>query len=285
MKWFRLPVALGYLFMLCGFSQAKSIEAPPQPTLVIVDVVDWLHPQQQKMHQATVLKLLLDNLPLAHETVQITRNRARQFVAEHPSACMPWLIKTPERMQMFLFSTPYMAEHALQLITLRGTALSERLERQSATAPIQLQQLLTERRPPVLGIETNRSYGKKTDRLLATLQRSSSIYTRTSSSNQPADLLPMLQRGFIDIMIDYEVVLHEHRQELSFFPFAETEAFQLSHFACSNSAAMRSILPILNQTIHALSTDPAFQQLSVQSIPPHQQAEAWQYLKAAQQNP
>ncbi len=273
------------LLLPMTINAANSEHQETKPALVIIDVVDWLNPEHQIRHQSAVLQQILQKLPVPFQIEHITRNRARQYVQEHPTACMPWLLKTPERTQQYLFSTPYMVEHALQLVTLRDSPLSARFERDSKVGPIQLQQLLNERRPPVLGIETNRSYGQQTDRLLATLEHSSAIYTRTSSSNQPAELLPMLQRGFIDLMIDYEVVLYEHREALSFFPYAETEPFQLSHFACSNSAEMRSILPKLNQAIHALSTDPEFRQLIMQSIPSHQQAQGWEYLKAAQQNP
>lgn len=111
------------------------------------------------------------------------------------------------------------------------------------------------------------------------------IYTRTSSSNNPAELIPMLQRGFIDIVIEYEIVAKEHSSELAFFPFEETEAFQLSHFACSNTEDMARLLPALNHSIQTLSQDEEFQQLMLLSIPEHFKQQALQYLREAQQKP
>ncbi|SEA84733.1 transporter substrate-binding domain-containing protein [Alkalimonas amylolytica] len=264
---------------------AAHADDKPADTLVIIDVVDWLSPAHQATHQASVLQKILANLTIPHQIQQITRNRARMLVREHPTACMPWLLKTPERLQDFQFSVPYMAENALQLVVRDNTPLAQTLHQQRQAGPVRLGELLLQRRPPILGIETNRSYGQKTDQLLSELQHLPAIYTRTSSSNNPAELIPMLQRGFLDIIIEYEIVAKEHSNELAFFPFEETEAFQLSHFACSNTEDMARLLPALNQSIQMLGQDEEFQQLMLLSIPEHFKQQALQYLREAQQKP
>lgn len=284
LKLFIYPILwLSFLSIFALFKAHANEESPT--TLVIVDVVDWLSPANQAMHQATVLQTILDHLNIPHQTEQVTRNRARLLVRGHKTACMPWLLKTPERLKEFQFSVPYMVENALQLVVLEQSKIAQELQKKRQSGPINLSELLMQQRPPILGIETNRSYGETTDRLLEALQHIPAIYTRTSSSNQPAELIPMLERGFIDIIIDYKVVAVEQSNELAFFPFKETEAFQLSHFACSDSQEMTKLMQSLNHSIQMLSQNEDFQQLMLHSIPPHLQDDALQYLLRAQQRP
>lgn len=127
---------------------AAHTDEKPADTLVIIDVVDWLSPAHQATHQASVLQKILANLTIPHQTQQITRNRARMLVREHPTACMPWLLKTPERLQDFQFSVPYMAENALQLAVRDNTPLAQTLHQQRQAGPIRLGELLLQRRPP-----------------------------------------------------------------------------------------------------------------------------------------
>ena len=284
LKLFIYPILwLSFLSIFALFKAHANEESPT--TLVIVDVVDWLSPANQAMHQATVLQTILDHLNIPHQTEQVTRNRARLLVRGHKTACMPWLLKTPERLKEFQFSVPYMVENALQLVVLEQSKIAQELQKKRQSGPINLSELLMQQRPPILGIEANRSYGETTDRLLEALQHIPAIYTRTSSSNQPAELIPMLERGFIDIIIDYKVVAVEQSNELAFFPFKETEAFQLSHFACSDSQEMTKLMQSLNHSIQMLSQNEDFQQLMLHSIPPHLQDDALQYLLRAQQRP
>lgn len=268
------------LFVLLGLTSPSLQAADPEndQTLVIVDVVDWLGAEQQQMRQAKVLQAILDQLPIPFTTQQITRNRARMLVQSHSHACMPWLLKTAARQQHFLFSKPYMLENALRLVVNQNSELASLLTQQQRLGNISLQELLTTRRPPLLGIATNRSYGAKADTLLKELHNSSAVYTRTSSPESTAELLPMLQRGFIDVMMEYEVVLQDHSETLLFFPFQETERYQLSYFACSNTEVMATLMPMVNQAIATVSQDPEFQQLMSLSVQDSQREQALKFL-------
>ncbi|KKO47253.1 hypothetical protein WG68_00980 [Arsukibacterium ikkense] len=250
-------------------------------TLIIADVVNWLGADQPQMHQAALLQTILDNLSIPYSSQQITRNRARIWVSEQPLACMPWLIKTLDRADRFQFSLPYMLENSLRLVVKKDSKWAATLTEQLNHGEISLRDLMTQKQPPVLGIESNRSYGTQADILLQGLKDFPAVYTRTSSSNQITELLPMLQREFVDIIIEYETLLINQDEQLVYFAFKETEPFQLGHFACSNTAAMTELMPLLNQAIRTLTQDPAYQQLMLQGIPASQHKNALLYLQQA----
>ena len=266
------------LMLLMGLfkSSAGLAQAPSDDSLLLVDVLAWFeeHQPQRVFRQAELLQLLLTDFPTPFVVERITRNRARVFVASNKQACMPWLLKTPEREKLFLFSLPYAVESALVLVVKKDSAWAQHLTNlQNSGVAISLNRLLLQHSPPILGVESQRSYGVAVDSLLKQ-SNAFPIYTRTSSSDEPAAMLPMLEKGFIDIMLEYPSVLAQYSAEVVYFNFVETEPVQFVHFACSNTAEMKQLMPLINRHIKELSGSTQYIDLVLRELPENQREQA-----------
>lgn len=278
---------LWLVVMTLGLLMPAASE-PKSTQLTIIDIAALLTDERAASRQSQLLSAVLQQLPMQVEMQEMNWSRAMLWVEGSETSCMPWLIKTPERAERFLFSDPYMLEDALSLALKKDSPLAQQLQRQlTPQTAISLATLLQQPRAPVLGIESNRSYGTHIDALLVKLQHSSSVYTRTSVSEQPAELIPMLKRGFIDMILEYPSVISNQHPDLMLLPLQETEPFQLSHFACSNTLAMQPVMDQLNTVIRRLSQDPTYQQLVLQPLADDKRAAALLYwhgqLKEAEQ--
>lgn len=247
------------LLLLCVFG------LPRAESVIIVDAVALL--QTHEGNEAKILQQLLSAYPAPYTVEDISRNRAREWVKTADNACIPWLRKTAAREQDFLFSLPYMAEDALQLVLTAESkwhGALENLMRQNQQ--ISLMHLLSSKPSPLIGIEQNRSYGETLDQLLSQRKNSRSIYTRTTSSQETGSMLPMLQRGFIDATLEYRKIALRIDPTLRFYPLFEAQPLNLVHFACSKGERGQRIVKLLNQTIAAKSQQADYQQLVLQGI-------------------
>ncbi|MBZ9613483.1 hypothetical protein [Rheinheimera maricola] len=247
------------LLLLCVFG------LPRAEPVIIVDAVALL--QAQRGNETNILQQLLAAYPAAYTIEDISRNRAREWVKAANNACIPWLRKTAAREQDFLFSVPYMAEDALQLVLTAESKWHGALENvMRQNQQISLVHLLSVKPSPLIGVELNRSYGEALDQLLSHRKNSWSIYTRTTSSQQTGSMLPMLQRGFIDATLEYRKIALRTDPTLRFYPLLEAQPVNLVHFACSKGERGQRIINLLNQTIVAKSQLPDYQQLVLQGI-------------------
>lgn len=283
-RW-RLIIFSFLMLVFLAFS-TRLVHAKTEQPVLLVDVVAWLEENQapRTLHQADLLRFLLRDFPLSYVREHITRNRARVFVSANAQACMPWLLKTPERETQFLFSLPYAIEPALVLVMKKDSRWAQQLTMlQNNGTAISLKWLLTQVSSPVLGIESNRSYGLAVDALLKE-QHAFSIYTRTSSSNEPAAMLPMLMKGFVDAIIEYPSVLSQYTAEIVHFNFSETEPVQLIHFACSKTPEMRQLMPLIDNHIQHIAKDPQYLELLLKQVPENQKHNALAFWLAALEN-
>lgn len=292
---------------LCGLALlAVPIRAEP---LQLVDTLASLAPNAagEVRTEATVLHAVLARYPSPYQIVDLSRNRARQWVKTADNACIPWLRKTPQRSSEYLFSQPYMLESAISLVSSTDARWSARLAPfQDAQGRISLAQLLAQPKPPLLGIERNRSYGDPIDTLLHQHQRL--LYIRDSAGDTIGSMLPMLHKGFVDLLLEYPKVAQrtapgtiqgteqetvqrtEQRTEqgtepaVQIWPLQDVAPFNLVYFACSDTARGRLVVQALNQTIRQLAAEPAYQQLVLQNLPPAQHAAALAYWQQALQN-
>lgn len=274
-----------YLILLsaCWFTLSPTLRAE---SLVIVDAVSLLQPQAQPTNESLLLRQLLQAYPADYSIVDVSRNRAREWVKTADNACMPWLKKTAARQQDFLFTLPYMIEAALQLVVAADSDALPLLDRLSGNNnTLSLTHLLQLKQAPLLGIELNRTYGNNIDSLVSQRYASWSIYTRTSSSNETGSMLPMLERGFIDATLEYRKVAERSAMSFRYYAIQEAEPFNLVYFACSKGERGQRVVNLLNESIKLKSQQVAYQQLVLQSIAEknHDQAlQTWlQTLKLA----
>ena len=172
-----------------------------------------------------------------------------------------------------------MLEEALQLVLLQNSQALPKL--QLLPQPVSLQQLLTTGNLLLLGIEQNRSYGERLDKLLQQHQHNRALYLRTSSSEDVSSMMPMLQRRFVDALIEYPKIANRSHLPLVFFPVAEAEAVNLVYFACSKGEQGQRVVNTLNQIILHLHQQPAYRELVLQHMPEAQRQQAAQIWQEA----
>ncbi|MCT6698066.1 hypothetical protein [Rheinheimera sp. 4Y26] len=272
MKW----VLLGLLLL----QWPPSLTAEP---MVLVDAVALLPKNTVPVTtEGKVLAHILSLYPSAYSTENISRNRARAWVKTAKNACIPWLKKTKARQQDFLFSLPYMLEEPLQLVLLQNSQALPKL--QNLPQPVPLQQLLSAGNL-LLGIEQNRSYGEALDKLLQQHQHNRALYLRTSSSEDQSSMMPMLQRRFVDALIEYPEIANRSGLPLRFFSLAEAEPVNLVYFACSKGEQGQRVVNTLNQIILQLSQQHAYRDLVLQHLPEAQRQQGAQIWQAALSEP
>lgn len=268
MRWFL--AILITLLMHCPRLQAEP--------LVIVDSVAILKDLQSGQNpEGRLLQHILDLYPDRYHTESLSRNRARAWIKTAGNACIPWLKKTAEREQDYLFTLPYMVEDALMLVMPVQSAWHPRLLTMQGAGVLSLQQLLQLPEGPLLGVEFNRSYGEALDQLLIEHQHSRSLYVRTSSSEDMGSLIPMLGRGFIDGLLEYQKVAERSGLTFRYYPLQEAEPMNLVYFACSKGAQGEAVVAKLNQAILQASQQPEYQQLVLQGIASEHHATALAY--------
>lgn len=258
MKWFRCS-------LLCWLLPWQSLWAEP---LQLVDTLGSLQPSSAPPPvEAQVLLRILQQYPSPYSLIEISRNRAREWTKTAGNACIPWLRKTPERERDFLFTVPYMLESAMMLVSLPQSGWQTQLEKlKDSEGKVSLAQLLQLQRPPLIGIELNRSYGGKLDALLLQHQANAAIYTRSTAGESVGSMLPMLHKGFVDMMLEYPRIAARSQTELRYWPVAEAEPYNAVHFACSRTPRGEKIVALLNQSIRQQAGTAEYQQLTLQSF-------------------
>lgn len=270
------------LWFCCLTLLAAPLRAEP---LQLVDTLASLAPNAagETRTEALVLHTLLARYPSPYQIVGISRNRARQWVKTADNACIPWLRKTPQRSAEYLFSLPYMLESAISLVSNGDAGWSARLAPFRDTGGrISLTKLLAQPKPPLLGVERNRSYGDPIDAILSQHQRQ--LYIRDSAGDAIGSMLPMLQKGFVDLLLEYPKVAQRTAPAVQVWPLQDVAPVNLVYFACSDSARGQRVVKALNQTIRQLATDPAYQQLVLQNLPAAQHDAALNDWQQALQN-
>ncbi|MDZ7903981.1 MAG: hypothetical protein U5L01_16265 [Rheinheimera sp.] len=177
------------LLVLLFFTQVRA-----EP-LVLVDSMGLLKAPMQTHPEADMLRQILAIYPDKVQVENISRNRANEWLEKVATPVFHILKKTPEREKHFLFTAPYMAEAALQLIVPANSPWTAKLDLMQRVQPrVSLRELLHLKISPLIGIEINRSYGVEIDKILEENQKHPSLYMRTSSSESVGSLLPMLEK-------------------------------------------------------------------------------------------
>ncbi len=270
-------VLMKVLIRLFALLLATQVAAEP---LVLVDSMGLLKAPMQTHPEADMLRQILAVYPDKVHVENISRNRANEWLANHSNACIPYLKKTPEREQLFLFTAPYMAEAALQLIVPANSPWTAKLDLMQRVHPrVSLRELLRLKISPLIGIEINRSYGVEIDNILKANQKHPSLYMRTSSSETVGSLLPMLEKQFIDMVIEYPKIADRSTQRLKYYPLQEAEAISLVYFACSKGKDGEKVVSRLNDVLRSLSQQQSYLEIMRTGFPESQRDNAiafWQ---------
>jgi uncharacterized protein (TIGR02285 family) len=211
----------------------------------------------------------------------VSRKRAIEILAQDQPACIPMMLKTPEREARMSFSQPYMIEEGLRLVVLSGSPWQQKLDELQKAGPISLQQLLSMDKGPIIGIDSNRSFGVKADELLQRHAGHRAIYIRTSALQYLDTMEPMLDKKYVDIMIEYGKVAKRTPLKLSVYPFAEADSFVMSYFSCALTEKGQSFVAALNRAIAKSIDKSDYQQLMFEEIAPNLRPQAKQIWRRA----
>ncbi len=240
--------------LLCCLVWFSTVSSAQQAPILFVDAIGLLQSDANQSVEGQTFKAILSKLEGQYELTQIQRNRARSMLLNEPRACSPWLKKTAERSQKYSFSVPYMYEPGLQLVVRQNSRWLPVLQNlASIDGTIHLQTLLQHESTPLIGIESNRSYGEELDQILSQFQ--SKLYIRTSSSSQPGSMLPMMERSFIDVIIEYPAIAASSKMAARHFKIYEATEFSAVHIACTKSAQGDINLQLINQAIRELANE------------------------------
>ncbi|WP_462151397.1 hypothetical protein [Pseudoalteromonas xiamenensis] len=273
------------IFPLCLLSVVLasfcSLKVNAEAPLVIIDAESWLNTENQNSFQSQVARQVLSEFKGQFDISIMPRNRARQTLERHPSACSPWMLKNKAREKLYAYTLPYMMESSLKLVLSKESAWGKALASKQDKEPVSLFNLLVQDTAPVLGIESGRSYGDTTDALLKQLEHSHSIYVRTSTADSLAPLKPMLHHGFIDVLIEYDKINEELKDKFYILEYQETEPFQLVYFACSKTEQVKPQIQLLNDAIRALSINESYINKILSHLPEKDRAKARAYWQQA----
>lgn len=271
----KLGMLMKALLRTLALLLVTEVQAEP---LVLVDAMSLLKAPVQTHSEADLLRQILAIYPDSVRIENISRNRAREWVQQQQNACIPYLKKTPDREKTFIFTVPYMAEAPLQLVVPVNSPWTAKLDLMQRVKPeISLNELLSLKKSPLIGIEINRSYGIEIDALLKANQQHPALYIRTSSSDAVGSMLPMLEKNFIDAVIEYPKIADRSNQRLKYYPLQEAEAISLVYFACSKGKNGELVVKTLNDVLRTLSQQPSYLQIMASGFPANQRDLAIEY--------
>lgn len=251
--------------IFCGFLCFCCSGYAQQPSILFVDAIGLLQGEAANSVEGQTFKHILAKLEGHYELTTTERNRARSMLLSEPRACSPWLKKTAERSLKFSFTVPYMYEPGLVLLVHQSSQwLPFFNDRSNQTGTIPLTELVQQEKPPLIGIESNRSYGEELDSILQ--QYVDKLYVRTSSSSGPGSMLPMLERQFIDATIEYPGAARLTKIATMQFRLTEAHPYSAVHIGCSKSAQGQDNVRLINQAIQELARDNAYRQLVLQHV-------------------
>ena len=282
-----LPINLPRLVGPCIVFAALLVSSPTlhAEPLVLLHAIPAIEATAESELKQSELKLLQKVMASYGDSYRVegdvSRNRAIEILAQDQPACIPMMLKTPEREARTSFSQPYMIEEGLRLVVLTGSPWQQKLDVLQKAGPVSLQQLLSMDKGPIIGIDNNRSFGVKVDELLQRYAGHRAIYIRTSALQYLDTMEPMLDKKYVDIMIEYGKVAKRTPLKLSVYPFAEADSFVMSYFSCALTEKGQSFVAALNRAIAKSIDKSDYQQLMFDEIAPNLRPQAKQIWRTA----
>lgn len=225
-----------------------------------------------------MVQQVLKYYPAPYKIESVSLNRAFAELQSRPGACVVGVRKTPKRQLDYLFSKPYIIAPDIRLMVKTGSPWVGRLKAlQDKDGRVRLQQLLALHQPPVLVTEDGRSYGAAMDPILTTYRQQNPVYVKTAKVSRFGDSIPMLQKGYVDLVLEYPAALNSsERALLQSFRLREADPYSLAYFACKRDAETAALLQQLNSAILQFHRRPEFKQLLLDIYDPLEREQVWQ---------
>ncbi|MDZ7869343.1 MAG: hypothetical protein U5L02_09140 [Rheinheimera sp.] len=267
----RAQKLLVLLFIVLPLPAAELLLMSLTPAADYQDEYNNYHPVKMVRQ---VLKYYAE--PYAIESVSL--NRAFAVLRKTPGACTPVVRKSAARLQEFLFSSAFIIAPDIRLLVKTDSPWVARLHRmKNRNGRVSLQSLMQLPHPPVLVTEDGRSYGDKLDPLLTLLREMQSVYVRTAKTSRYGDLLPMLEKDFVDATLEFtEALPVEEKVKFTAFRLAEAPDYTLAYFACAKDAQSAQVMLQLDQAIKAFRLSAEFRPMLLAPFPETERSQVWQ---------
>lgn len=257
---------MNFLVILCFGLSVLSVLA--QPLIVLAPLeADFLSESPSKDPDLMLLYKVLNHYPGKVSIVEMSWSRAEIEVIHRPDSCVP-VRKTAQRESYMNFSLPYKVLSAPKLVIRKDSlyrAMIEQMYQQHGL--VSLADLLSADVRPILGVDQTRSYGREIDGLIQRYKNSTSIYVKANVMKVAAGSIPMLLKGHVDMVVEYQMSIADHSQIIT-FPLSETGRFVPLYFGCSKSTHGVQQMAVINQTIRDLSGNKDYQQLMLTVLEP-----------------
>ncbi|WP_348729860.1 transporter substrate-binding domain-containing protein [Rheinheimera texasensis] len=225
-----------------------------------------------------MVQQVLKYYPAPYKIESVSLNRAFAELNSRPGACVVGVRKTPQRQRDYLFSLPYIIAPDIRLMVKTGSPWVGRLKAlQDKDGRVSLQQLLALAEPPVLVTEDGRSYGAAMDPALAGYRQQHPAYVKTAKVSRFGDTIPMLQKGYADLVLEYPAALNTTELAvLQSFRLKEADPYALAYFACKRDAETAALLQQLDSAIAQFRQQPEFKTLLLDIYAPAEREHVWQ---------
>lgn len=229
-----------------------------------------------------MVQQVLKYYPAPYKIESVSLNRAFAELQSRPGACVVGVRKTAQRLQQYLFSEPYILAPDIRLMVNNSSPWVGRLKAlQDKDGRVSLQQLLAQNNPPVLVTEDGRSYGVAMDPILTAYRQQNPVYVKTAKVSRFGDSIPMLQKGYADLVLEYPAALNKTELAvLQSFRLKEADPYALAYFACKRDAETAAILQQLDNAILQFRRQPEFKQLLLDIYDPLEREQVWQVWQA-----
>ncbi|WP_343816223.1 hypothetical protein [Colwellia asteriadis] len=225
-----------------------------------------LRPSSEKLSTANdTIRLLMENLPQYQFKVHLAQGPSiNRLLEKLPNSCAPNRIKTPERLEKFIYSLPinlyldlhlyYKKENTFSKIPL--SALNEQQQL------LNLSSLFSESHENLLGVDEGRSFGAMLDEQIASLNAHNIIVR--GGGNRSRALVKMLFKERINYIIDYPTMIKESLNTLSIemdlvsLEIANMPSYITGHIACNKSEFGKEVIADINNVLRKLYKTHAF---------------------------
>lgn len=225
-----------------------------------------------------IVQQVLKYYPAPYKIESVSLNRGFAELNSRPGACVVGVRKTAQRQRDYLFSEPYIIAPDIRIMVKTGSPWVGRLKAlQDKDGQISLQRLLALAEPPVLVTEDGRSYGAAMDPALAGYRQLHPAYVKTAKVSRFGDTIPMLQKGYADLVLEYPAALNKTELAvLQSFRVREADPYALAYFACKRDAETAALLQQLNHAILQFRRQPEFKQLLLDIYASAEREQVWQ---------
>lgn len=264
---------------LAGFLGLCSTSAAAAELMLLSALpVDLFQQSTPGYAPVAMVQQVLKYYPAPYKIESVSLNRAFVELQNRPGACVIGVRKTAQRQRDYLFSEPYIIAPDIRILVKAGSPWVGRLKAlQDKEGRVSLQQLLTLSKPPVLVTENGRSYGAAMDPILTAYRQQNPVYVKTAKVSRFGDTVPMLQKGYADLVLEYPAALNATElATLHNFRLQEADPYALAYFACKRDADTTVLLQQLDSAILQFRRQPKFKQLLLDIYAPAERAQVWQ---------